>query len=243
MLDIGIRSAIACDDKDSAVMLARASKSLVRGSLDNHLLIANALSQWKGQLAGLAAMASDAFSLTGQNEGALTPKLFKRLCLAPYAESVVPLLISTSAFGLHYPILDRLTRRLRDLIETCSSEHCRVLQGFSHALERVAEKRSEPFMEPLFLFEDEGPHPDHRHVSSGDFQRNTTLQTSIVDRAWAGPEPKLPPPDALVEPLKLDVEGRKALEGTMRRLRKGSMNAEQDGCGLGGREERGVREL
>jgi hypothetical protein len=64
LLDTGIRAALQCKNTERAVDLARLSKDYVSGMS----AIVRSL-QWKGQSAGLACIASDAFHAAELDEG------------------------------------------------------------------------------------------------------------------------------------------------------------------------------
>ncbi|WWC57720.1 uncharacterized protein I303_100254 [Kwoniella dejecticola CBS 10117] len=78
-LDLALRCALRLEDEGVSLQLAKSSRNL-----------------WKGQFAGIAILASDAYILANRHRDALTP-----------------LLVSTSSFGLHAPILSKISEILQ----------------------------------------------------------------------------------------------------------------------------------
>ncbi|KAK8844651.1 hypothetical protein IAR55_006498 [Kwoniella newhampshirensis] len=183
LLDIGIRSAIACDDGPAAVALADSSRRL---------------------FAGLAASAADAYIVAGR----------------PYA-AFSPLLVSISAFGIHYPTLRRLASVLAEIRDRKAAEGqtSTATGNLCQLVLRAADWRKRSFDRSLF----------------GSVNSVETMPVQLTD---ASQEMQAMSMAAVAKELGLNKEDTKALEGVWKRLTKGIKNAEMDTT-----TEKGVREL
>ncbi|OWZ80573.1 hypothetical protein C366_00395 [Cryptococcus neoformans Tu401-1] len=168
LLDIGLKSAVKCGDKASAKSLADSSKSI-----------------WKGQFAGIAASAADAYMSAGL-----------------YQDAVKPLVVSMSVFGIHYPIVYRLSKALKAIQEE-REEHLIATSYFQRLVDRAVEWRKAAFQSPIFS-DEQGVTKGQGVKSDDDEPAGQALDTGAV---------------ALE--LYLDAEGEKALEGCWKRLSKG----------------------
>ncbi|KAK4687607.1 hypothetical protein P7C73_g2522, partial [Tremellales sp. Uapishka_1] len=176
---------------------------------------------WKGQLAGMSARAADALNF------AKKPR-----------EALLPLLTSLSTYGLHYPILLRLSDTLKTL-----QEEAQEVVRFAAMVEMVLGYKKTGFHKPLF--EDDEDHPIGNTKVDGEEDTNLArngLETEELSR-WDKEDIKLAVEKVATE-LMLDQEGKTMLEGTWRRLEK-ALRGGDEGASLmaGEREERGVREL
>ncbi|KIR42165.1 hypothetical protein I307_06393 [Cryptococcus deuterogattii 99/473] len=168
LLDIGLKSAVKCGDKISAKNLADSSKSI-----------------WKGQFAGIAASAADAYMSAGL-----------------YQDAVKPLIMSMSAFGIHYPIAYRLSKALKAVQEERGG-HLTATSYFQQLVDRAVEWRKQAFQRPIFS--DGGGVTNSQGVKLDDDE----LAGQVLDT------------HAVALELCLDSEGEKALEGSWKRLSKG----------------------
>ncbi|WRT63333.1 uncharacterized protein IL334_000238 [Kwoniella shivajii] len=150
---------------------------------------------WKGQFAGISASSSDIYLLSGKIKYALTP-----------------LLTSLSGFGLHEPILRRLSYILNQLISSDSTKEATAY--FLEVVDRVIEWRKALFQKPLFEEEEE----------EEEQQLLTSSATSIPPAASINVDMSFDRPIdcvAIVKELDLDDDAKKGLEGTWSRLSKG----------------------
>ncbi|WVW81395.1 hypothetical protein I302_103387 [Kwoniella bestiolae CBS 10118] len=183
LFDTALRCALAIGDVENAVKLADSSKSM-----------------WKGQFAGIAALASDAYISAGRHIDALTP-----------------LLLSISNFGLHEPLLSRLSNILKSIVSSSSSP--KGGEGIQHLLgilDKVIIWKSAHLQKPLFP----------PSVSSDQPQsQNRTTTNANVDMSFTDQPLN---PSLILQELNIQEEdvGRygdliSGLEGTVARLNKG----------------------
>ncbi|WVQ64422.1 uncharacterized protein L199_002588 [Kwoniella botswanensis] len=202
LLDTALRCSLAIRDAESAVKLADSTKNM-----------------WKGQFAGVSALASDAYLLAGRPIDALAP-----------------LFVSISSFGLHQPLLTRLSTILQSHVSVPSSssagkqtstyENIHRLVGI---LDKVIVWKSIHLQKPLFA--------DTSPTSTIQSQNtNTNIDMTFTDQP-------LNPSGILLE-LGID-EGSKdkedlisGLKGMVNRLNKGFKNDPSEDV-----VEKSVREL
>ena len=143
----------------------------------------------------------------------------------------MPLLISTSIFGLQFPILKRIHEILVRLMakDKDSFQQDANMQFFHRLVDRNRRKRAPPFHRPLIDEPNGEAETTWLNVLPVDGQEITSAQTGAID------VPRL------CELLQLDEEASTALEGTLKRLEKGERGHEP--LDSASREERGVREL
>ncbi|WVQ72360.1 hypothetical protein IAR50_001911 [Cryptococcus sp. DSM 104548] len=172
LLDIGLNASIKCGDKETALLLANSSQSI-----------------WKGQFAGVAAIAADAYMLA-----------------LHYHEAVKPLLMTLAAFGIHYPIIARLSLVLQRILEDRAvqrpaTNHLRLL------VDRATVWRRAHFERPIFR-EEACPVPEP------DMARDqpTTDESITKDTLDTG---------AVASELQMDAEAKKALDACWKRMAKG----------------------
>nr|ODO01337.1 hypothetical protein L204_02066 [Cryptococcus depauperatus CBS 7855] len=115
LLDIGLNAAIKCQDLDNAIRLADSSQII-----------------WKGQFAGIAASAADAYCFAGH-----------------YEDAVKPLLMSIAAFGVHYPIVSRLSNVLQQILHE-KHDHLTATKCFKTLIDWAVEWKKSAFMLPIF---------------------------------------------------------------------------------------------
>ncbi|WWC85440.1 uncharacterized protein L201_000303 [Kwoniella dendrophila CBS 6074] len=200
LLDTGLRCSLKCNDIENAINLADSSKVL-----------------WKGQFAGIAALASDAYLIANRPKDALSP-----------------LFISTSFFGLHEPILSRLSKILKQIISSSSlsSSSSNANHGyqqtkhFLNILEKVVIWKSNYLQKPLF--NDQPDASSSRSSESvntnrhGDENGNENIpKDTNIDISFDKPINL----QSIIEELEIiDEETINGLKGTVNRLNKGSKN-------------------
>ncbi|WWD22801.1 hypothetical protein CI109_107295 [Kwoniella shandongensis] len=161
-------------------------------------------SRSQGLFAGLATSAADAYLVAGRPETAISP-----------------LLASISAFGMHYPTLQRLADVLREICErkTAQGLSTTVAEQLRELVQRAADWRKGSMGRPLFAT---GDPVDTIPVPS----MGATQDKQAIDITAAARE------------IGLSEEDRKALDGVWRRLSKGVKVADTDEA-----VEKSVREL
>ena len=179
-------------------------------------------------MAGLAGNASDALAMAGHDKG--MPRGPQQLQAHKLLDALVPLLVSTSAHGLHIPLLIRMADLLSRIRSTLSNEHLHAVEPLECLINGFVSRRRSSFERPLFPDRHPTPPPPSslktvRVARPGDYEDARTLE-GPMDMERLG---------AL---LGLDSDGTKALEGTVRRLEKGLRGSEAQS-----EEPRGVREL
>lgn len=125
-------------------------------------------------------------------------KQLTRLC----SDAVKPLVVSMSVFGIHYPIVYRLSKALKAIQEE-REEHLIATSYFQRLVDRAVEWRKAAFQSPIFS-DEQGVTKGQGVKSDDDEPAGQALDTRAV---------------ALE--LYLDAEGEKALEGCWKRLSKG----------------------
>ena len=160
------------------------------------------------------------------------------LILLHCLEALIPLLMSTSAFGAHYLILERLRKLLGRILDdpdhpgSKSVESKAELGAFINLVSSAEKKHSQHWDQPLFT-------PVRKELNDDRIPSYTSQgQEPDTDDL----DDRLPRAERLVRLFLLKDDGIIALEGTLKRLRKGLNNGLEAPNG-GGREERGVREL
>ncbi|WWD06221.1 hypothetical protein V865_004307 [Kwoniella europaea PYCC6329] len=203
LLDTALRCSLAIRDAESAVKLADSTKNM-----------------WKGQFAGVSALASDAYLLAGRPIDALAP-----------------LFVSISAFGLHQHLLTRLSSILESHVSVSSSssagnstpiyENVNRLIGI---LDKVIIWKSMHLQKPLFQSQTAGQEP------------NTNTNTnSIIDMSFSDQPLNS---SGILEELQINEDDTQhqdlisGVKGTVNRLNKGFKNDPSEDV-----VEKSVREL
>lgn len=119
-----------------------------------------------------------------------------------YSDAVKPLIMSMSAFGIHYPIACRLSKALKAVQEE-RGERLTATSYFQQLVDRAVEWRKQTFQRPIFS-DEEGV-----TKSQGVKLDDDELAGQVLDT------------HAVALELYLDSEGEKALEGSWKRLSKG----------------------
>ncbi|ORX41272.1 hypothetical protein BD324DRAFT_613895 [Kockovaella imperatae] len=140
---------------------------------------------WNHQMAGLAADASDALASAGH-----------------LAESLEPLLMSTSIHGLHVPLLVRMQGVLERIRGTLSESQARRVDHLICQIHEIVTRRRTTFDRPLL--------PDRP-----DVLLKMPVYTSLAAEAESGSA------EELCSTLGLSIDSFAALDGTLRRLEKG----------------------
>ncbi|KAK6904819.1 hypothetical protein L486_02712 [Kwoniella mangroviensis CBS 10435] len=203
LLDTALRCSLAISDAESAVKLADSTKNM-----------------WKGQFAGISALASDAYLLAGRPIDALTP-----------------LFVSASSFGLHQPLLTRLSSILESHVSVSSSssaekqtstyENIHRLIGI---LDKVIIWKSVHLQKPLFQYQTAGKEPNT------NTNTNSTIDMSFSDQP--------PNSSGILEELQINEHDTQhqdlisGVKGTVNRLNKGFKNDPSEDV-----VEKSVREL
>lgn len=119
-----------------------------------------------------------------------------------YSDAVKPLIMSMSAFGIHYPTAYRLSKALKAVQEERGG-HLTATSYFQQLVDRAVEWRKQAFQRPIFS--DGGGVTNSQGVKLDDDE----LAGQVLDT------------HAVALELCLDSEGEKALEGSWKRLSKG----------------------
>ena len=162
------------------------------------------------------------------------------------ADAIVPLLFSTSAFGLHYPILNRLTEAIRVFLKNSQPSHemkaASEAQRFYSLLERVIHDRSKPFLHPLFPVDQEGRHSNDSEACQSDGEASAEKQLTFHDGDGSSTSRGFDL-ESLVMVFHLAGDQVVALENTLRRLQEVFRVGSSQSIFSGDRAERGPRDL
>ncbi|WWC67186.1 uncharacterized protein I206_101093 [Kwoniella pini CBS 10737] len=191
LLDIALRCSLKIEDIDNSIKLVDSSRNL-----------------WKGQYAGIAALASDVYILLKKPKDAL-----------------IPLLISTSSFGLHEPILNRLSKIIQELINKNDnlSNEFKATKHFLNILYKVIIWKSNYLQKPLF---NDSPNIEKLNLNNSlnfnGIDMISLNNSSDIDISFDKP---IDIPSIILE-LNLNVENNNedlliGLNGTVNRLNKG----------------------
>ncbi|TYJ57535.1 hypothetical protein B9479_001853 [Cryptococcus floricola] len=172
LLDIGLNASIKCGDKEKALLLANSSKSI-----------------WKGQFAGVAAIAADAY-----------------MSALHYHEAVKPLLMTLAAFGIHYPIISRLSQALQKILEDRA-----VIRPATNRLHVMVNRamfhRKATFERPIF-----------REEADPASKSDTASDQPAIDEGIARDPLDT---EAVALELEMDAETKAALKACWKRMAKG----------------------
>ncbi|ODN89615.1 hypothetical protein L198_06302 [Cryptococcus wingfieldii CBS 7118] len=172
LLDIGLNASIKCGDKEKALLLANSSKTI-----------------WKGQFAGVAAIAADAY-----------------MSALHYHEAVKPLLMTLAAFGIHYPIISRLSQALQRILEDRAvirpaTNHLHVM------VNRAMFHRKASFERPIFR--EEADPASKSDIASDQPAIDEGIARDPLDT------------EAVALELEMDAETKAALKACWKRMARG----------------------
>lgn len=161
-------------------------------------------------------------------------------------DAIVPLLFATTAFGLHYPILDRLTAAVRLYLKNGQSAHeikaASEAQRFYSLLERVKYKLSKPFLRPLFPVDQElrQTNESQAWVYHGEELAEERVTDEKGDRSYTQYDLDI---ESLAVVFRLAGDEVVVLENTLRRLKEVFKVGSSEVINGGDRAELGPRDL